>query len=617
MNLLKHTYRFVFGLISAFTVYVTFGQNILNFFLSTVERATILYINDNYLEWNHVDDVIRYDVIITNFAGSKETFPTTSTTLDVDLLPEGNLTIRVKAIADKSVNKKDSLSDLYSFYKIPAPNVSFDSINQQIVVEPFSQQNQIIDYKLFDASSLDIISESTNSFLSRSDLPSRYYTNFIRVYSNHASTIRSNASSISYVAGLNPTVEDNLLMWDPLTNLQNPAYQAYLLDNPNDPIGPITYNPFIDLNTLQLTNTNQALSLKVIHPQITSNYTYSNPITLTKTGDFSITYNEVNDSISWTESASASGYKVIIDNVVVAENLPNTIRTYILPNTNVGKVYKIEVETLTSSNYALIQRKFIHVLRNISPAYSSQNNHLTWLPIEGFTYQLKLDSGLIISNTNQSFLNLNSLIMPEGILILKVNYLSNEFENYVHYSTNSIELKKLERVVFESHTQDFLNWSHPEPNVIYRVRISQLGIDEYTLNNFFPMPENIGTYTVRINAIKQGSFIESNEQSLTFNRFKIARPSATISFQSDGRFKIEVNSVENATQYVGELQYFNSIDTMDSNNPFITENFILDSNNLVMIKIARGVAMRVIVKAINHVNYQYIESNDFIIDVIY
>jgi hypothetical protein len=216
-------------------------------------------------------------------------------------------------------------------------------------------------------------------------------------------------------------------------------------------------------------------------------------------------------------------------------------------------------------------------------------------------------------STNVSKIVLTTLNFTPGEVILRIKYISTTLNNdkIVYAFSDPITLNKLSQVVISNYDKVNLSWTTTEVGVRYRVIISELEIDEIVNSPLFPVTYTQGSKNIQIITLKNGNFIPSNETLFSLNLTKIETPTGSITTQIDGRFRITVNVVPNATNYIGNIYYYNTLEQYNSKTPFMTDSLNLTNSSNFISKFPPNYAIVVELIAININTYEFIDSDQF------
>jgi hypothetical protein len=229
---------------------------------------------------------------------------------------------------------------------------------------------------------------------------------------------------------------------------------------------------------------------------------------------------------------------------------------------------------------------------------------MTWQLLSG-------NDNSVIAEPTANFIDLNSLTLTQGDHLFNVKYRSSlTIQDQIIYPfSTAISLQKLSSVNFSGYDKVNLGWTSTEVGVQYRVIISELEVNQVTNNSFFPIPYTEGSKTIQVISIKSGNFIPSNPAIYPINLSKLTMPTGRITTQLDGRFRITVDLVNNATNYVGTIYYYDTSLQFTNNSPVLTEPLNLNNQTNFTSKFPPNYVMIVEVKAINTTNFEYMDSD--------
>jgi hypothetical protein len=606
---------------SIFTVIflAPFGADVYNFlkdlFFNPSLRVPVINLEDeDYLQWTTISDAENYEVHITNSLSETQKFGVSNNRYSYNLLPVGSFTLQIKAIHTEDSNKVLSESIIYPLFKLPSLDVSFDYETQRIIFNPLSKPGESIQYEIANDINSAPYALTEDNFFNTTSFSPGVYTRSIRAKSNNLNTIRSNYEVITFVNGINPIILNNTLNWSSLSS-SGPGITFDIINGSNLNqvfISGLTTN-FIDLFDTRIPFGTNSLVVKVNKPGVTIQYPNSRMIPLTKTSDVTITYFPNNNSISWSESLGASGYRIELDNTVLANNqLASMPRTLILPSFASPKLYQVKVTPISSNPNPIFRSNQVFIVGGIIPIYNSETSTLSWDALSDMTWQLLSgNDNSVIAEPPSSFKDLSALTLTQGDHLFKVKYRSTlTIQDQIIYPFSmSISLQKLSSVNFSGYDKVNLSWTSTEVGVQYRVIISELEVNQITNNSFFPIPYTEGSKTIQVISIKSGNFIPSNPAIYPINLSKLATPTGRITTQLDGRFRITVDLVNNATNYVGTIYYYDTSLQFTNNSPVLTEPLNLNNQTNFTSKFPPNYVMIVELKAINTTSFEYMDSD--------
>jgi hypothetical protein len=585
-------------------------------FFNTTLRVPVINLEDeDELQWTIISDAENYEVHITNSLSETQIVEVSNNRYSYNLLPVGNFTLQIKAIPTEESNKVLSESIIYSLFKLPRLEVSFDYETQRIIFNQLSRTGESIQYEIANDINSAPYELTEDNFFNTTSFSPGVYTRSIRAKSNNLNTIRSNYSQISFVTGLNPTVSNQTLSWSSLSSLSGITFDVFNSTNRNQPIVSNLGTNFIDLFDSRIPVGTNSLVLKVKSPTLSINFPYSKIVAITKTSDIEINYNAANRSVSWSESTSATGYKIDMNGITIHQNYISSLaRMITLPIFTEPKLNEITITPL-SSNINTITKTFnAYVLGGVIPQYTNETSELNWENITQMTYQIYIGEDPVLKmSTNVSKIVLTTLNFTPGEVILRIKYISTTLNNdkIVYAFSDPITLNKLSQVVISNYDKVNLSWTTTEVGVQYRVIISELEIDEIVNSPLFPVTYTQGSKNIQIITLKNGNFIPSNETLFSLNLTKIETPTGSITTQIDGRFRITVNVVPNATNYIGNIYYYNTLEQYNSKTPFMTDSLNLTNSSNFISKFPPNYAIVVELIAININTYEFIDSDQF------
>jgi hypothetical protein len=577
-------------------------------------RTPVINLEDqDDLLWTSISDVENYEVHITNSLSETQIVEVSINRYSYNLLPVGNFTLQIKAIPTEESNKVFSESIPYTLFKLPSLDVSFDYETQRIIFNQLSRTGESIQYEIANDANSTPYALTGDNFFNTTALSPGIYTRSIRAKSNNLNTIRSNYSQISFVTGLNPTVSNQTLSWSSLSSFSGVTFDVFNSTNRNQPIISNVGTNFIDLFDSRIPVGTNSLVLKVNSSNLSINYPYSKTVAITKTGDIEMNYNAVNRSISWSESTSATGYKIDINGITLHQNYSSSLgRMIVLPIFTEPKLNEITITPLNSNINTITKTFNAYVLGGVTPQYTNETSELNWENLTQMTYQIYIGEDPVFKmSTNVSKIDLTTLNFTPGEVILRIKYISTNLNNekILHAFSDSITLNKLSQVVISNYDKVNLSWTTTEVGARYRVIVSELDIDEIVNSPLFPLAYTQGSKNIQIITLKNGNFIPSNETLFSLNLTKLETPTGSITTQLDGRFRITVNVVPNATNYIGAIYYFNTLEQYNSNTPFLTESLNLTNSSNFISKFPPNYAMVVELNAQNINTYEFIDSN--------
>jgi hypothetical protein len=586
----------------------------------TLSTPIINFEDNEVLSWNLVKDAQYYKIFISTETSATQTIEVSSNRYSYDLLPVGNFIIKIQAIPKEESNKVLSESIVYSLFKLPSLDVSFDYETQKIIFNQLSRTGESIQYEIANDANSTPYALTGDNFFNTTTLSPGVYTRSIRAKSNNLNTIRSDYSQISFVTGLNPTVSNQTLSWSSLSSFSGVTFDVFNSTNRNQPIISNVGTNFIDLFDSRIPVGTNSLVLKVNSSNLSINYPYSKTVAITKTGDIEMNYNAVNRSISWSESTSATGYKIDINGITLHQNYSSSLgRMIVLPIFTEPKLNEITITPLNSNINTITKTFNAYVLGGVTPQYTNETSELNWENLTQMTYQIYIGEDPVFKmSTNVSKIDLTTLNFTPGEVILRIKYISTNLNNekILHAFSDSITLNKLSQVVISNYDKVNLSWTTTEVGARYRVIVSELDIDEIVNSPLFPLAYTQGSKNIQIITLKNGNFIPSNETLFSLNLTKLETPTGSITTQLDGRFRITVNVVPNATNYIGAIYYFNTLEQYNSNTPFLTESLNLTNSSNFISKFPPNYAMVVELIAQNINTYEFIDSNQLRLEKI-
>ncbi len=584
-------------------------------FFNTTLRVPVINLEDeDDLQWTTISDAENYEVHITNSLSETQIVEVSNNRYSYNLLPVGNFTLQIKAIPTEESNKVLSESIIYSLFKLPRLEVSFDYETQRIIFNQLSRTGESIQYEIANDINSAPYELTEDNFFNTTSFSPGVYTRSIRAKSNNLNTIRSNYEVITFVNGINPIILNNTLNWSSLSS-SGPGITFDIINGSNLNqvfISGLTTN-FIDLFDTRIPFGTNSLVVRVNKPGVTIQYPNSRMIPLTKTSDVTITYFPNNNSISWSESLGASGYRIELDNTVLANNqLASMPRTLILPSFASPKLYQVKVTPISSNPNPIFRSNQVFIVGGIIPIYNSETSTLSWDALSDMTWQLLSgNDNSVIAEPPSNFKDLSALTLTQGDHLFKVKYRSTlTIQDQIIYPFSmSISLQKLSSVNFSGYDKVNLSWTSTEVGLQYRVIISELEVNQITNNSFFPIPYTEGSKTIQVISIKSGNFIPSNPAIYPINLSKLATPTGRITTQLDGRFRITVELVNNATNYVGTIYYYDTSLQFTNNSPVLTEPLNLNNQTNFTSKFPPNYVMIVELKAINTTSFEYMDSD--------
>lgn len=588
------------------------------FYNNPALKIPVLNLEDeDDLLWTSITGAEEYEVLITNSLSETDVIKVSNNRYSKDLLPSGNFTLKIKAIPTVESNKVSSESSPLELFKLPKLDLSFDYETQKIVFNQLSRSGENIQYEIANDVNSTPYAISRDNFFNTTNLSPGVHTRSIRAKSNNLTTIRSNYSEISFVTGLNPTISNQTLTWSSLASYSGINFDIFNSANRNQPIISNLATNYIDLFDSRIPVGTNSLVIKVNSPTLSINYPFSKIVPITKTGAIEMNYNEVNRSISWSESTSATGYKIDINGITLHQNYSASLaRMIVLPIFTEPRLNEITITPLNSNINTITKVFNAYVMGGVIPQYTNDTSELNWENLTQMTYQLYAgEDPVFITNTNVSKIVLTTLNFTPGEVILRIKYISTSTNldnaKILYAFSESITLNKLSQVVISNYDKVNLSWTTTEVGVLYRVIVNELDIDEIVNNTIFPLAYTQGSINVQIITIKIGNFIPSNETLFSLNLTKLETPTGSISTQLDGRLRITVNVVPNATNYIGTIYYFNTLEQYNSETPFLTESLNLTNSSNFISKFPPNYAMVVELIAQNIDTYEFIDSDQF------
>lgn len=429
----------------------------------------ILRKDDQSISWDLLDNAGGYELEIVQgeykktitLSGSESSYQPTE-------LTSGALTATLKAISN-SKKFKNSISDEYIFYQLPAPsNIVFSPNDSSLAWNEITQSGSDISYQVFIRDPQDTLIETLDT--NRTVL-STYPEGIIHLSLRSLSTnisddvLTSKSSELRIANRFRASFSNNVLSWNSLKGAT--GYQVWAGANYSDNLAS-TVTSYNLNNLLGFEDQTATITVKALMGETAITYPYSNGLTVGHPGLITeAAYDSKSQILDWTATSNAELYDVYLNNSFKA-----TTKASNLFIDNEPGYYEARITPRITSIDALSGiAKTFRFVHNLTPILNG--TILSWPSVANGSYRLNIEGQVDPINvgtaTSYNLLNANLPIGHSKVIVELL--LNDKIIDMPFYS--EITISKAAPVENISYDGTSLNWAASANAVSYVLEINE------------------------------------------------------------------------------------------------------------------------------------------------